>query len=67
MQKVFRTGNSIAVVIPAKFAQVVGIHSGDRVKVITKPEVSRITIVFEGSGQLPLTLPPKKKSRKKLT
>lgn len=56
MQKVLRTGNSLAVVIPSQFAQLVGIKSGDRVRVVKRPEVGKLTYIFSGSKQLPLKL-----------
>lgn len=58
MQKVLRCGNSLAVVIPAGFVEVVGVKSGDNVQLMTKPETGRLTIVFSGSKQLPLKLSP---------
>lgn len=67
MQKVLRTGNSLAIVIPSKFVNIVGIRTGDQVKVITKPEVGRLTVVFSGSKQLPLDLNAKKSSKKHLS
>ncbi len=56
MQKVLRTGNSLAVVIPAEFAKNLGIKSGDKVRVVKKPEVGRLTYIFSGAKQLPLKL-----------
>jgi len=53
-QKVFKTGNSLAVTIPASFARIVGLRSGMMVGM--KVDISRLTITyrFSGSGQLPL-------------
>lgn len=56
MQKVLRCGNSLAVVIPARFAQELGVKNGDNVKLVTKPEIGRLTIIFSGAKQLPLKL-----------
>lgn len=60
MQKVIRTGNSLAVVVPYHFAQMIGVKSGDKVEVISKPENGKLVIVFSGSNQLPLGLSSKK-------
>ncbi|MBI4032907.1 MAG: AbrB/MazE/SpoVT family DNA-binding domain-containing protein [Candidatus Blackburnbacteria bacterium] len=53
-QKVFKTGNSLAVTLPAGFASSVGIRAGDRVKVAQNPEKSRLTYQFSATTQLPL-------------
>lgn len=60
MQKVLRLGNSLAVVIPAKFVEAVGIHKGDLVKVLKKPESGKISFIFKGAKQLPLQLTSKR-------
>lgn len=52
--KVIRTGNSKAVVIPAEFAQSVGVKIGDEVRVKTEPEKGRIVYTFKGAKQLKL-------------
>lgn len=54
-QKVFRTGNSLAVTIPARFAQDLGIRAGDRVKVRVERVGGKITYHFSGAQQLPLS------------
>lgn len=67
MQKVLRTGNSLAVVIPSQFAQLVGVKSGDTVRVIKRPEVGKLTYIFSGSKQLPLGLSSKKREKLQTT
>lgn len=54
MQKVLRTGNSLAVVIPAGFIKILGIRAHDQVRIITKPENGKLVVEFKGSKQLPL-------------
>jgi antitoxin component of MazEF toxin-antitoxin module len=58
-QKVLRTGNSLAVSIPAEFAKALGVQAGDTVKI--KPDAVKgvLTYTFRGSGQLTL-LPSRK-------
>lgn len=51
-QKVFRTGNSKVVVIPAPFANAVGVRVGDEVKVKQEPEKGRLSYTFAGVKQL---------------
>lgn len=53
-QKVFRTGNSLAVTIPVGFASSVGVMAGDKVKVQENRENGRLTYQFSGIQQLPL-------------
>lgn len=55
--KVIRTGNSKAVVIPADFAQSVGVKIGDEVRVMPEPEKGRIVYTFKGAKQLKLWFP----------
>ena len=52
--KVIRTGNSKAVVIPADFAQSVGVKIGDEVSLKPEPEKARIVYTFKGAKQLKL-------------
>ncbi|MBI2007440.1 MAG: AbrB/MazE/SpoVT family DNA-binding domain-containing protein [Candidatus Blackburnbacteria bacterium] len=52
IQKVFRTGNSLAVTIPSGFASVVGIRAGEKVNVKEIREKSRIILQFSGNRQL---------------
>lgn len=54
-QKILRTGNSLAVVIPANFVKNVGAKAGDEVKVFSKPERAEILYKFSGAYQLPLS------------
>ena len=53
-QKVFKTGNSLAVTIPADFARSVGIRPGDLVKASVKSENGELLFVFSGAKQLTL-------------
>ncbi|MDP3888886.1 MAG: AbrB/MazE/SpoVT family DNA-binding domain-containing protein [bacterium] len=53
-QKVIRTGNSMAVTIPAKFTKDLGIRVGDVVKVDLEEDKGEITYIFSGVKQLPL-------------
>ncbi len=52
--RVIRTGNSKAVVIPADFAQSVGVKIGDEVTVRPEPDKGRIVYTFRGAKQLKL-------------
>lgn len=51
---VIKTGNSIAVVVPAKFAKVIGIKPGDKVKLDLDPQTGKITYTFLNVRQLSL-------------
>lgn len=53
-QTIFRSGNSLAVTVPADFAQTVGVKAGDAVAVEKRPEVGQVTYSFSGTKQLPL-------------
>ena len=53
-QKIIKTGNSLAVTIPAFFVKTLGLRAGDLVK--TKSEVDRGRLVFTFSGIRQLTL-----------
>ena len=53
-QKIFRTGNSLAVTIPADFVQSVGVKAGQEVRVQIEPETGRVTYTFSGTKQLAL-------------
>lgn len=64
MQKVIRTGNSLAVTVPAEFARSVGVRAGDRVKVKLEPDSGKATYSFFGAKQLPLPGTLGKKTRK---
>lgn len=54
MQKIFRTGNSLAVTVPSDFARDLGIKSGDEVKVRVDKSRGKIVLEFSGVRQLPL-------------
>lgn len=51
-QKVFRTGNSLAVTIPSDFVAVVGVRAGDKVNVKEIRERAKIILEFSGNQQL---------------
>ena len=51
---VIKTGNSLAVVVPAKYVKKVGIKPGDKVKVTLKPHKGKITYEFINARQLSL-------------
>jgi antitoxin component of MazEF toxin-antitoxin module len=53
-QKVLKTGNSLAVTIPSRFAKIMGVKPGDTVRVKTELQKSSLTLTFSGSGQLSL-------------
>lgn len=54
-QKILKTGNSLAVVIPADFGKSIGIKAGDEVKVFPKPEKGEVLYKFSGICQLPFS------------
>lgn len=54
MQKVFKSGNSLTVVVPADFARNIGVEAGDEVIVNTDTERARLTIKFPAPRQLQL-------------
>lgn len=56
IQKVIKTGHSIAVIIPSKIARLMGIKAGDKVKLTGESEKGKIILSFTGMLQLPLTL-----------
>lgn len=56
VQKVFKTGNSLAVVIPSRVAKIMGIKAGDKVRLSSLSEKGKIILTFSGILQLPLTL-----------
>ncbi|MBI4066919.1 AbrB/MazE/SpoVT family DNA-binding domain-containing protein [Candidatus Gottesmanbacteria bacterium] len=55
-QKVIKTGNSLAVVIPSKITKVMGIKRGDSVKIKSISERANIILSFPKLMQLPLSL-----------
>lgn len=54
-QKIIRTGNSLAVTIPAEFVRTVGIKAGQEVTVKLEPETGKVNYTFSGTKQLPLS------------
>lgn len=54
LQKVIKTGNSLAVTIPAWFAKDLGVKIGDTVKVNLESDKGRVIYNFQGAKQLPL-------------
>lgn len=55
IQKVIRTGNSLAVTIPSGFVKSVGVKASDQVKVEIEEDKGSITLHFSGAKQLPLS------------
>jgi len=53
-QKVIKTGNSLAVTIPADFVKAVGIKNGQDVHVVKNLALGKISFRFSGNKQLPL-------------
>ncbi len=64
-QTVFKTGNSLAVTIPADFVNTLGVKSGDQVKSIEQLNRNRIIYLFPQSFQLSLLSGKRLKTRKK--
>lgn len=64
-QKIIKTGNSLAVTIPADFARAVGVKAGQEVKVAVDPASGQVTYTFSGTKQLPLSQNFIKKTRPK--
>jgi len=54
-QKIFKTGNSLALTIPAAFVQMIGIKCGQEVEAEIDPEKGKLAFKFFGSRQLPLS------------
>ena len=63
-QKVIRTGNSLAVTVPAAFTQAVGVKAGDQVQVSTDMKNCQINYRFSGVQQLALNNDFLRKKRK---
>ncbi|MBU1931160.1 AbrB/MazE/SpoVT family DNA-binding domain-containing protein [Patescibacteria group bacterium] len=63
-QKVIKTGNSLAVTVPAAFTQVIGVKAGDSVEVSADMKNCQINYRFSGVQQLPLNDDFLKKKRK---
>lgn len=55
IQKIVKTGNSLALTIPSKFAKLVGLKAGDRVSSQITTESNTITFTFLDTRQLPLS------------
>ena len=55
VQKILKTGNSLAVVVPADFGKSLGLKAGESVKVFARPEKAEILYKFSGAQQLPLS------------
>ena len=51
-QRVIRTGNSLAVTVPKKFARDLGIKKGDQVRVEKRPDRATLLLHFKGIQQL---------------
>jgi antitoxin component of MazEF toxin-antitoxin module len=52
MQKIIRSGNSLAITIPAKFAKKIGLKVGDEAKVIIDPIQGTLLVQFKSMRQL---------------
>ena len=55
IQKIIKVGHSLAITLPALFAQTVSIKKGDRVEVQTQPD-NTIILKFPDQNQLSLNL-----------
>lgn len=64
-QKIIKTGNSLAVTIPAPFVHGVGVKAGQEVEVRVEPETGQVVYTFSGTKQLPLSKNLVKKRRRK--
>lgn len=56
-QKVLRTGNSFAVVVPSRFVRDLAIKPGDPVRVSPDRRRGKITYTFQNVTQLSLAFP----------
>ena len=56
-QKVFRTGHSLAVVVPSAFVKDLSIKPGDEVDVTADEPRGKLTYTFPSISQLPLAFP----------
>jgi antitoxin component of MazEF toxin-antitoxin module len=54
-QKIIKTGNSLAVVVPSNFVKTVGVQSGQEVEVRLVPEAGQVVYTFSGAKQLSIT------------
>lgn len=55
IQRVIKTGNSLAVTIPSKFAKDLGIMRGDEVAVDKRQDRGMLTFHFRGVQQLAIS------------
>lgn len=55
MQKVIRTGHSLALTIPTKFAKALAVRKGDEVRVEKRVDRGTLTYFFAGVVQLPIS------------
>lgn len=55
LQKIVKTGNSLAITIPSGFAKKVGLKAGDRVESEIFNESNTISYTFLDTRQLPLS------------
>ena len=55
IQKIIKTGNSLAVTIPSRLVKKVGLKAGDRVKSLVKAEKGLVEYTFLDMRQLPLS------------
>lgn len=66
-QKIFKTGHSLAVTVPAVFVQALGLHPGAEVQAKIDPAKLKVTYEFSGTQQLTLlksdTSPKKPKEK----
>lgn len=58
MQKILRTGHSLAVTIPSEFAKKLNLRPRQKVQVSADPIRALLTCTFVSTGQMTL-LPPK--------
>ncbi len=59
-QKILKTGNSLAVTIPAKFVRILGLKPGDEVMVKIDHAKGLMRCAFTATGQLTLLDPSQK-------
>jgi len=53
-QKIFRSGHSLAVVVPSTFVKDIAVKAGDGVSVSADPRKGKVTYTFQNTTQLPL-------------
>lgn len=54
-QKVYKSGSSLVVVVPAEFIEVIGVKNGDSVQLQADYDHGTITYRFSGKKQLTLS------------